>query len=90
MPKNSTFFHYKHKLFSELLVWDYDKVKELMYFIASKRKNLIFSSEINNDESDQYFYKNFNTIDFPIPREPPVIIAILSFKSFIISLIFFS
>jgi len=64
LPKVSTFFHYKHKLFSELLAWDYKKIKDFLYFISSKRENIIFSSEINKKETDDFFYKNFNSIDF--------------------------
>ena len=47
LPKVSTFFHYKHKLFSELLAWDYKKIKDFLHFISTKRENIIFSSEIN-------------------------------------------
>ena len=64
LPENATYFHYKHKLFFELLNWDLKKIKQLIFFIASKRENLIFSSEINNNESDNFFYNNFNSIDF--------------------------
>ena len=64
LPNNSTFFHYKKKLFSELLEWDFVKVKKFLEFLSTKKKYLIFSSEINNDDSDNFFYENFNSIDF--------------------------
>ena len=64
LPRDSTFFHYKDKLFSELLLWDYKKIKDFLYFISSKRENIIFSSEINKKETDDFFYENFNSMDY--------------------------
>ncbi len=64
IPKNSVFFHYKHKMFKELLEWDFLKVKKFIEFLYEKKGSVIFSSEINNQLSDNFFQKHFNTYDF--------------------------
>ena len=64
LPKNYVFFHYKHELFSGLLGWDLHKIKELLFLLKSKHENLLFSSELNNDHTDNFFFKNFNSYNF--------------------------
>ncbi len=64
IPENSIFFHYKHKMFNDLMNWDLNKVKKFIEFISKKKGNVIFSSEINNKLSDDFFSKNFNSYDF--------------------------
>ena len=64
IPQKSTFFHYKHKMFNDLLKWDLNKVKSFIEFLSVKKGNIIFSSEINNKISDEYFSKHFNSYDF--------------------------
>ena len=44
-PKEYVFFHYKHKLFHDLLGWSLDDIDNLLEFLRKKNKNLIFSSE---------------------------------------------
>ena len=51
-------------MFSELLGWDMYKVKEFIEYLYLKKKNIIFSSEINNKFCDSFFSSNFNTYDF--------------------------
>ena len=64
IPYNSVFFHYKHKMFKNLLEWDFYDVKKFIEFLYEKKGSIIFSSEINNKLSDEFFQSNFNTYDF--------------------------
>ncbi len=68
IPENTIFFHYKEKLFKELLNWDLNKVKDLIEYLLLKKGKVIFSSEINNIESDNFFFKNFNSYDFTLNK----------------------
>ena len=43
-PKNSTFFHYKHNLFDEKLLWSDFEIKNFIYYLAKKRNYIVFSS----------------------------------------------
>ena len=63
-PKNATYFHYKHNLFDEKLNWSNLQIKNFIYFLAKRRNHIVFSSELNNDEKNYFFYKNFNSYDF--------------------------
>ena len=67
-PKNSTFFHYKHNLFDEKLSWSNLQIKNLIYYLSAKREYIVFSSELYNDEKNNFFYKNFNCFDFKIKK----------------------
>lgn len=69
IPENSVFFHYKHKMFKELLEWDLNTVKKFIEFLSSKKGNIIFSSEINNANTDNFFYENFNSYDFSTKKK---------------------
>ncbi len=69
IPENSVFFHYKHKMFKELLEWDYQNVKKFIEYLAFKKGSVIFSSEIGNISSDQFFSNNFNSFDFVTKKE---------------------
>ncbi len=64
IPHNSIFFHYKHKMFAGLLKWDFLKVKKFIENLSRMKGNIIFSSEIGNSFSDNFFSENFNTYDF--------------------------
>ena len=44
-PKNYVFFHYKHKLFNDLLGWSLDDIDNLLNFFKKKNMNIMFSSE---------------------------------------------
>ena len=63
-PKNSTYFHYKHNLFHDKLTWSNNEIKEFINFLAKKRTNIVFSSELENMEKNDFFYNNFNSYDF--------------------------
>ena len=63
-PKNSTFFHYKHNLFDEKLFWSNFEIKNFIYYLSKKKNFIVFSSELNNEEKNYFFYKNFNSYDF--------------------------
>ena len=45
------FFHYKHKMFKDLLKWDFLKVKKFIEFLISKRKKLFFVEIKHKDDS---------------------------------------
>ena len=51
-------------MFNDLLNWDLEKVKRFIEFLSLKKGNIVFSSEINNYNSDKFFTSNFNTYDF--------------------------
>ena len=67
-PKNSTFFHYKHVLFKKLLLWDTETIVKFILFLASKKENIVFSSELNFSEENEFFKKNFNSYDFKLKK----------------------
>ena len=47
-----------------MLGWDFKKIKKLLLFLQSRYENLLFSSELNNHESDHFFFNNFNSYNF--------------------------
>ena len=63
-PKKFVYFHYKHRLFDYLLNWKLKDVKNFLTFINTKYENVLFSSEINNKEINDFFSNKFNTYDF--------------------------
>ena len=67
-PKNSTFFHYKHNLFDEKLLWSNFQIKNFISYLSKKRTYIVFSSELNNNEKNKFFYKNFNSFDFKVKK----------------------
>ena len=64
LPQNYVFFHYKHDLFARLLGWDFKKIKEFLFFLKIKYECLLFSSELNNNLANNFFYDNFNSYNF--------------------------
>lgn len=67
-PKNVTFFHYKHILFKKLLLWDNETICKFILFLASKKENIVFSSELNFSEENEFFKKKFNSYDFKLKK----------------------
>ena len=63
-PKNSTFFHYKHNLFYEKLLWTNTEIKNFIEYLAANRKYIVFSSELNNSDKNNFFFEHFNSYDF--------------------------
>ena len=63
-PKEYVFFHYKHKLFNDLLGWSLEDIDNLLHFLIKKNKNIIFSSELNNTYINNHFLKKYNSFDF--------------------------
>jgi hypothetical protein len=63
-PKNATYFHYKHVLFNKILSWNTETLGQFILFLASKRDHIVFSSELNLPEVNEFFKKNFNSYDF--------------------------
>ncbi len=64
LPKNTTFFHYKHNLFHDKLAWSNIEIKNFIQFLSSKRDFIVFSSELDNFEKNNFFFDNFNSFDF--------------------------
>ena len=63
-PKEYVFFHYKHKLFNDLLDWSLDDIDNLLIFFSKKNKNIMFSSELNNSQVNNHFSNKYNSFDF--------------------------
>jgi len=63
-PKEYVFFHYKHKLFNDLLGWSLDDIDNLLIFFRKKNKNIMFSSELNNTQVNNHFLNKYNSFDF--------------------------
>ena len=63
-PKEYVFFHYKHKLFNDLLDWSLDDIDNLLIFFSKKNKNIMFSSELNNTQVNNHFLNKYNSFDF--------------------------
>lgn len=63
-PKNYIFFHYKHRFFNNLLNWELNKISKLLEFFNNNYENVLFSSELYNKKTNNFFLSNFNTFDF--------------------------
>ncbi len=63
-PKNYIFFHYKKNLFKNLLNWDLKTVSSFIDYLSSKYENVLFSSELNNNEANKFFSNIYNSFDF--------------------------
>ena len=57
-------FHYKKNLFHNLLGWSLDDTCKFLENINNNNRYLLFSSEINNKEINDYFSNKYNTFDF--------------------------
>ena len=68
-PNNATFFHYKHNLFHDKLMWSNTEIKNFIHFLSKKRDFIIFSSELDNYEKDNFFYENYNSFDFKTKKK---------------------
>lgn len=63
-PKEYIFFHYKHKLFNDLLGWSLQDIDNLLEILIKKNKNIMFSSELNNIQVNKHFLEKYNSFDF--------------------------
>ncbi len=63
-PKNYVFFHYKENLFKNLLKWDLENIVSFINYLSNKCENILFSSELNNSEVNNFFMNYYNTYDF--------------------------
>ena len=63
-PKNFVYFHYKRSLFENLLKWDLNTICNFLDILSNKFENIMFSSEINDEEKNKFFSSKFNTFDF--------------------------
>ena len=64
LPKNYLFFHYKHKMFKDLLKWNLEQITLLLEFFSKNYENVVFSSEINATEISNFFIDKYNHFDF--------------------------
>ena len=72
LPKNYIFFHYKNKLFNNSLNWNLDKTSNFINFLSTFSENLIFSSEIFDNEINNFFgskYTTFNYLNHQITKK---------------------
>ena len=63
-PKEYIFFHYKHKLFNDLLGWSLRDIDNFLVILMKINKNIMFSSELNNIQVNKHFFDKYNTFDF--------------------------
>ena len=63
-PKEYAFFHYKHKLFNDLLGWSLQDIDNLLEILMKKNKNIMFSSELNNIQVNKHFLEKYSSFDF--------------------------
>tara|TARA_B100001093_G_scaffold494125_1_gene537173 strand:- start:156 stop:1163 length:1008 start_codon:yes stop_codon:yes gene_type:complete len=63
-PKNYIFFHYKKNLFENLLGWNLQQIYSFLDFISKRYENVLFSSEFEDKEINNYFSENYNTYNF--------------------------
>ena len=68
-PNNATYFHYKHNLFNDKLFWTNTEIKNFIHFLSTKRDFIVFSSELDNGEKDNFFCENFNSLDFKTKKQ---------------------
>ena len=68
LPKSYIFFHYKHSLFNKLLNWDLNDIDMLLNFFTKKYKNVLFTSEINNEALSNHFMSKYSTYDFNLNK----------------------
>ena len=63
-PKDFIYFHYKLNLFEKLLKWDLDTVCKFIELLSTKYENILFSSEINDEDKNNFFSNRYNSFDF--------------------------
>ena len=71
-PKNFIYFHYKHKLFKQLLEWELNNIKDFLTFLNRKYENIFFSSELNHEKTNNYFSNLYNTYNFNSKKFEPL------------------
>ena len=64
LPKNYLFFHYKDKLFNELLNWDLNQISVLLEFFSTRFANVVFSSELNASKISNFFIQKYNSFNY--------------------------
>ena len=63
-PENFIYFHYKRSLFENLLKWDLDTMCKFLEVLGNKYENILFSSEINDKDKNNFFSSKYNSFDF--------------------------
>ncbi len=57
------YFQFKRKFFKDLN-WGKKEFEEIINFLENKYKKVVFSADIEKNEYDEYFEKNYSFIDF--------------------------
>ena len=63
IPRNFVYIQFK-KSFFEDLGWGINEFTKIINLVLSKYKNVLFSSDIEDNKYNEYFYNNFSSIDF--------------------------
>ncbi len=63
-PSEYIFFHYKKNFFKNLLGWDLNQINRLIEFLNKNFNNVLFSSEIYDLATNNFFSSKFNTFDY--------------------------
>ena len=62
IPNNFVYLQFK-KSFFEDLGWGIDEFKKIINLLLSKYENVLFSSDIEENDYNKYFYNNFSNMD---------------------------
>ncbi len=63
LSDNYIYFQFR-KIFFEKLNWNVNEFEKLINFLNTKYKTVVFSADIEKNNYDEYFYRNFTSIDF--------------------------
>tara|TARA_Y100001970_G_scaffold292764_1_gene435709 strand:+ start:3899 stop:4900 length:1002 start_codon:yes stop_codon:yes gene_type:complete len=63
LPKNFVFFQFKKSFFDQLC-WSTKEFEQIIQLLQSKYKYVVFSSDIEDNHYDSYFYNKYSSIDF--------------------------
>ncbi len=63
IPKNYIYFQFKRKFFEDLN-WGINEFEKIINFLESKYDKVVFSADIETNNYDNYFEKNYSFINF--------------------------
>ena len=67
LPDNYIFFHFKKKIFNELN-WQFNDLQVLFHEFKKYCDNIIITKDIEFDNNNVLFKKNFNSYDFKLKK----------------------